>query len=235
MITVYLDESEHSDIGKYTVVAGFHGKKENWDAFVPLWKEGLGNRKFLHMNSLRWNHPNAERRIKPLLDRLGPIPYKSNLVPVYGAVKAEDYLDLVCGTPKLEKFGGYLLSMTQVFEVLLEAIPPTERVKIVCEQQDEYEPLVTELFNTVRKLIKKEHHLKPQLASIEFVPKASTSLTEPGDYLAFSLAKEFSEWGSKKDLWTRSIRESCPKYPFRPGVWLSRDVARQMIKLIQQP
>jgi hypothetical protein len=232
MITAYLDESEHSDSSKYTVVAGFRGKKEQWDEFIPLWRQGLGNRTHLHMNSLRWNHQNAERRIKPLLDRLGPIPYQCGLVPIYSAVKAGDYADLVQGLPKLEDFGGYLLSMAHLFTLLLETISPTERIKIICEQQDEYEPPVNALFNIFQKQAK-TGRLLPQLAGIEFLPKDSSPLFEPSDYLSFSIGKESSELGGKKDLWSRAIRDSCPQYPFQPGVWLSREVARQTIMEIK--
>lgn len=233
MVTVYLDETEHSESGKYTVVAGFRGRKENWERFVPAWKQGLGKRKSLHMKSLRWNEPKAERRIKPLLARLGPIPYQCGLIPVYGAVKASDYFDLVHGIPRLEDSGGYLLSIGHVFTVLLASVPPTERIKIVCEEQHQYEQSVRDLFSVFRKLTNKES-LSPHLASVDFVPKGSTSLTEPSDYLAFSLGKTFSEPESKKDLWSRPIQDSCPPLGFTPGMWLTRDVARDTIRQIMK-
>jgi hypothetical protein len=232
MITVYLDETEHSESGKYTVVAGFRGRKENWERFTPLWEEGLGKRKSLHMKSLRWNDPRAEKRIKPLLARLGRIPYDCGLIPVYGAVKADDYLDLVKGVPRLEKSGGYLLSIGHVFTVLLANIPPTERIAIVSEEQREYDQSVRDLFGVLKTLTKKES-LSPQLASINFVPKGSTSLIEPSDYLAFSLGKTFSESGSKKDLWSRPIQDSCSSLGAESGIWLSREAARETVRQIR--
>jgi hypothetical protein len=230
MITAYLDESEHSDASKYTVVAGFRGKKKNWDALVPLWKDALGNRKTLHMKSLRWNHPNAESRVRDLLAKLGPIPYECGLVPIYGAVKASDYLDLVKGHPKLENFGGYLLSISHVFTVLLETIAVHERIKLVCEEQETYAVDVRAIFEVFKKTAKDE--LYPKLASIEFVPKGSTPLTEPADYLAFALGKSFSEPESRKDLWCRPIHGVGYQLQCTPGAWLTRDVARDTIRQI---
>jgi hypothetical protein len=230
MITVYLDESEHSDASKYTVVAGFRGKKAHWDSFVPRWKQALGNRKTLHMKSLRWNHRSAETRVRDLLATLGPIPYDCGLVPVYGAVKASDYFDLVKGHPKFENLGGYLLSIAHVFMLLLETVPVYERIKIVCEEQEGYEPSANQLF----KIFRMTSHggLYPKLVSIDFVPKGSTSLTEPADYLAFALGKSFSEPEGKKDLWCRPIHGVGHQLQCRPGMWLNRDVARDTIRQI---
>ena len=53
MITVYLDESEHSTASKYMAVAGFYGNDKQWTSFALEWKHALGSRKALHMNTLR--------------------------------------------------------------------------------------------------------------------------------------------------------------------------------------
>jgi hypothetical protein len=225
MITAYLDESDHSDASRYTVVAGFRGKRENWESFAPKWKEALGNRPSLHMKELRWNHPNADTRVRDLLAKLGPIPYDCGLVPVYGAVKASDYIDLVKGHPVLEDFGGYLLSISHVFTLLMETLPVYERIKIVCEEQNAYVTDVKAIFDVFRKTAEPLH---AKLAGIEFVPKGSV-LIEPADYLAFALGKALSEPESKKDLWCRPIHGEGRPLECRPGMWLNRDVARQTI------
>jgi hypothetical protein len=229
MITAYLDESDHSDSSRYTVVAGFRGKKENWELLPPLWKEALGNRKTLHMKDLRWNHPTAATRVRDLLARLGPIPYECGLVPVYGAVKASDYIDIVKGHPVLENFGGYLLSISHVFTLLMETLPPYERVKIVCEEQETYAANVKTVFDVFRRNAEPLH---ARLASIEFVPKESTSLTEPADYLAFALGKALSEPESLRDLWCRPIHGIGFQLQCTPGMWLPRHVARESISQI---
>lgn len=229
MITCYLDESEHSDAAKYTVIAGFHGKQEQWASFVPAWKQTLKPRESLHMSALRWNAKNAEQRIRPLLARLGRVPYDCGLTPIFGAVKESDYSDLVRGDSSLETFGGYLLSLAHVFTHLLESISPHERIKIVCEEQETYEPSAHLIFNVFR--LTSQQPLFPRLVSLSFMPKGS-ALIEPADYLAFGIGKEFSEPGSKKDLWSRPIRDNWHGKG-RAGMWLTRKGARETIRQIQ--
>jgi len=228
MITAYLDESEHSDSDKYTVVAGFRGKKDNRDLFLPEWKQALGNRKCLHMQSLRWNHADAEHRVRDLLARLAPVPYKCGLIPVYAAVRANDYSDLTRGYPRLEAIGGYLLSLTHVFTLLMETVPVVERVKIVCEEQSQYEATAHELFRVFKKQGKRDGGIA-RLASLDFVPKGSIVGIEPADYLAFSIAKTFLEPESKKALWSRPIQDYAAHVNCRTGMWLPQDIARQTI------
>lgn len=230
VITAYLDESEHADSSKYTVIAGFRGKKAHWDSFIPAWKQGLGKRPHLHMTELRWNDEKAESRIKPLLERLGPIPYRCGLIPVYATVRTEDYFDLVRNNPVLRPFGGYLLSIAHVFTLLLTTVPAYERIKIVCEQQDRYEWQVRGLFKAFGQSAEKAGYAR--LQSIEF-EKKGTCLTEPADYLAFAISKEFSEQGSKKELWCRPIKEP-PGWtaPCKTGMWLPREVARETMTQI---
>ena len=233
MVTVYLDETEHSDATKYTVVAGFRGRRENWELFAPRWMQALHPRPSLHMKSLRWNGARAEQKIKPLLERLGRIPYECDLVPVYGAVKACDYIDLIQGeSAKLAALGGYLLAISHVFTLLLDTVSPHERIKIVCEEQKQYEPSARSIFDTFRKIASQVRAPHPQLAGIEFVPKHYTSLIQPSDYLAFSLGKAFSEPESKKAMWSQPIQH-WPNPTCKPGMWLSRDVARDTILQIK--
>jgi hypothetical protein len=232
MITVYLDESEHSDASKYTVVAGFRGKKDQWESFAPAWTNGLGKRGHLHMNSLRWNDPKAESRVKPLLERLGPIPYKCGLVPVFAAVKTADYFDLIENDAHFRVFGGYLLSISHVFTLLIETVPAYERIKIVCEAQEQYEGQARGVFEGFKQTSKQAGFA--QFTSVEFVKKGSTCLTEPADYLAFAIGKTFSEPGSKKDLWCRPIQAEGREFPCRTGMWLNREVARETIRQIQK-
>ena len=231
MITAYLDESDHSDASRYTVVAGFRGKSDNWQLLSERWKEALGKRKSLHMSELRWNHSSAKTRVRDLLAKLGPIPWDCGLVPVYGAVKTSDYIDLVRGYPLLEKFGGYLLSISHVFLLLMETVPVYERIKIVCEEQDQYETSARAMFNVFRRTAEPLH---AKLTSIEFVPKGSTALTEPADYLAFAMGKALSEPESRKDLWCRPIHGEGRELRCKPGMWLPRHVARDTITQIKQ-
>ncbi|HXM64152.1 MAG TPA: hypothetical protein VN950_25040 [Terriglobales bacterium] len=184
------------------------------------------------MNSLHWNGARAEQRIKPLLERLGRIPYECNLIPIYGAVKACDYIDLVQGLSKLAALGGYLMAISHLFTLLLETVSPHERIKIVCEEQKQYEPLARSIFATFKKEASQMRVPHPQLTDIEFVPKHFTSLIQPSDYLAFSLGKSFSEPESKKAMWSQPIQH-WPNPICKPGTWLPRDVARDTILQIK--
>lgn len=229
VITVYLDETEHSDATKYTVVAGFRGDKENWKCLVPAWRNSLGKqRKSLHMKTLHWK---KRDRVKGLLERLGPIPYQCGLVPVFGAIKFEDYKDLVQGDPLLSKFGGYIMSFLHVLTHLLDTVPATERIKVVCEIQTHYSALAAQMFDIFQKTARMDGD-RPELVSIEFTKKCV--LFEPADYLAFSLGKTASELGSMKDVLCRPIQADDQDWSKHPaGKWLGKKVARETILMIQ--
>jgi hypothetical protein len=233
MITVYLDESEHSDTSKYTVVAGFRGKKRQWDSFLPAWEKAKRAKKQLHLTSLRWNSRDAEKRIRPLLERLGPIPYEHGLIPVFGAVKTEDYFDLIRHDRGLKIFGGYMLSLSHVLTLLLETVPAYERIKIVCENQETYSKHAMDVFRGFAETAERDRGY-PKLSSIEFVSKKDMPMFEAADYLAFAIGKTFSEPGSKKDLWCRPIQAEGRTFPCRTGMWLNREVARETIRQIQR-
>jgi len=235
MITAYLDESHHSTPEEFMFVAGFWGKQDQWLALAPRWKEALGNRPSLHMNRLRWNHPSSERRIRDLLARLGPIPYECGLTPVYGGVKVGDYIDLIADDSYYRQFiSGYVLCLGHILTLLLETLPPYERIKIVCEAQNSYQPSAQLLFR-VFQLMAANQPLCAQLKSIEFVAKDSTMLLQAADYLAYSLAQSFKENGGKKDLWCRPIHGEKYLPPDKPfGAWLPRHVARETILQIKE-
>lgn len=157
------------------------------------------------MKDLRWNERRAEYRVKPLLEKLGPIPRANHLSPVYGAVKVSDYFDLVAGRSELEqKMCGYFLCLSIILSVLLNDLPQYARAKIVCEEQKEYEPLAGALFKSFSEVVA-ETPGRAYFSGIEFIPKDSSSLTQPSDYLAFAITKYYDERGSRKDLWCRPI------------------------------
>lgn len=229
VITLYLDESNHSSSDSYVVVAGFRGTEEQWIDFAPKWKAALGNRSALHMSDLRWNAKGS--RVKELLARLGPIPYECGLIPVYGGVRVNDYYDLVKHDSVLEqRLRGYLICLASVFCVLLETIPGHEKIKIVCEAQNEYQPGAGEFFK-IYKQMAGESAKYPYFVSIEFVDKST--LLEPADYLAFALGKNLSQPGCKKDLWCRPIHAEGRKLSCRPGIWMDKKVARETIEMIK--
>ncbi len=228
MITLYLDESNHSAEDSYAVVAGFRGTEQQWSAFVPTWKEALGNRTNLHMRKLRWN--SKEERVKELLAKLGPIPYECGLIPVYGGVRVNDYIDLIRNDTALEQsLKGYLLCLASVFCVLIETLQGHEKIKIVCEAQTEYEMGAKRYFSIYQQ-IAGEDPRNPYLTSIEFADKCTRF--EPADFLAFALNKNLSQPGCKKDLLCRPIHAKGFTLPCRPGIWMNRKVARETILMV---
>jgi hypothetical protein len=204
-LTTYVDESQHDATARHVVVAGFCGSEDEWGAFLGDWADGLGKRKSLHMKDLRWNGKHSERRVKGLLGRLGPIPHRHHLSPVCGAVKVSDYFDLVAGEEEFErKICGYFLCLSVIFAVLVRDLPGYARVNIICEKQGQYETLGRALFESFGK-IAAGNPRNAYFSGISFIPKDSSPLMQPSDYLAFAMAKYLDERGSKKDIWCRPI------------------------------
>ena len=230
MITVYLDETRHSEPRDFAFVAGFRGTEDQWNKFIPAWKGALGKRASLHMKDLRWGGQHSENRVKPLLERLGPIPYECGLIPVYGGVRVNDYYDLMANeTIFKQKVMGYIVCLAAAFTLLMETVAGHESIKIVCEAQHEFEVGAKRLFRIYRYLAG-QNPSRPYLSSIEYVEK--NALLEPADYLAFALGKHFNENGSKKDLWCRPIHGEQFQLPCPAGYWLTAEGARKTFQMI---
>lgn len=226
MITAYLDESRHEERDKYMALAGFFGNEEQWRSFGPDWVSALGKRKSLHMSSLRLQ--SKPQRARKLLDRLGPLPHKHGLTPVHAALKVGDYLDLVQGTPQNDKFPGYCICLGSVMSAINWAVDPFESIKLVCEINKVYEDKANLTFRQVRIAFSKPE--RPYFSGIEFVPKNSTHLIEPSDFLAFAIAHHLEDPHSLKSELCRSI--------FGPdalikGMTLNRDEIRQMMERVR--
>jgi hypothetical protein len=206
MLTAYVDESGHEGKG-WMFLAGWLGNCEQWTNFADEWKKGLGpQRKSLHMTELRWN----QDRTRKLLARLGPIPESCHLRGVLGGVRFGDYEDLVSGTPEAKQLKGYMSCLMPMVAETLRGMPKDERLEIVFEQQNEYEPFVNMALPTFTG---PDRHApwkmmpdgKPRLAKWSFVPKGTTMLTEPADYLAFALREVWTDKTSKKAQWCSPI------------------------------
>ena len=87
MLSVYLDESSHEDPDSYITLAGFFGDKEQWDAFVPDWKNALGQRPSLHMKDIRGWHRN-KARIERSLKKLREVSHSHSLFPIFASLRA---------------------------------------------------------------------------------------------------------------------------------------------------
>jgi hypothetical protein len=220
MLTAYLDESGH-ETKEWMFVAGFLGNDEQWKKLAPLWRAALGQRKALHMKGLRWNNT----RTRELLARLGPIPDKCKLTPVMGGVRGRDYEDLLEGTPAQKLLKGYVTCIYPLVINVLRHIPSNERLEIVFEQQDEYQPFAECALAAIVSL----RNRRPDwfLTNWSFVPKDSTILTQPADYFVYALRQLYQDKNSKKTEWCRPILNSGDKQGI--GAIMKRSEIRQSV------
>jgi len=230
MLKAYIDESGHESKG-WMFLAGFLGREEQWRDFVPKWKSALGpQRKFLHMRRLRWKKDST----KQLLARLGPIPEKCGLEGLMAGVRFQDYEDLVFGTREEKLLKGYMACLMPMVIQTLRGIPDDERLELVFEQQREYQPFVNmalpfaAMSNQPWQVTKDG---RPKLAKWSFVPKGSTVMTDPADYLAFALREVWTDRKSKKAEWCKPILTSGSGKGY--GVVMKREMIRRIISNTQ--
>jgi hypothetical protein len=226
MFRAYIDESGHES-RDWMFIAGFMGREERWGEFIPKWQAGLGpQRKSLHMHDLRWSKESTRR----LLARLGPIPSECGLEGMIAGVRFQDYEDLVSGRPEEKTLKAYLAALIPMIVQALRGIPDTERLELVFEQQNEYEPFANMALEWVAipdHQWKRTVDGKPKLAKWSFVPKGSTSLTEPADYLAYALREVWTNKKSKKAQWCTPILAAGRGRGY--GVILNRALIRKII------
>jgi hypothetical protein len=192
MLTAYLDESGQES-RNLMVLAGFLGDSDQWLKCEADWRAGLGKKKHLHMNDLRWSKP---KRVKKLLDALGPIPHAAGLQAVFTSAAMSDYDDLVSGTEMERMLRSYILALVGMIQIIAKNIPDNETFKLILESNDQYELNAQSLFKASRGLVTSDGRQK--LVSIEFVDKGTTLLTEPADYLAYALIQMHRNPGSIK-------------------------------------
>lgn len=206
MLTAYVDETGHEST-EHVIVAGFMGNDEQWKNLASEWRRGLGNRKAIHLKELRWRSK-SNYRVRELLERLGPIPRQCGLIPVFGGVRVSDYADLLSGSLVKKINKGYLLCLYPLIARVLSTLQGEERLKLVCEENWQYE-VFTKVIELVcgafaHSIFRTPSGL-PRLAGIEFIPKASSSLTQPADYLAFAILQQHRDPTSLKARWTLPI------------------------------
>lgn len=231
MITVYLDESKHDDRNSYMVVAGFWGNKEQWGALTPDWIDSLGKRKSLHMSTLRLNSERGAKRSRTLLKRLGALPYKHGLTPVYAAVKTGDYLDIVANTSTEKRLPGYVICLTAVISRLSKSVPSNESIKIICETQTTYEGMAVLTFRQLRASYPISQPSRPYFSGIEFIPKDSSVLTQPSDFLAYAVAEGHRDRKSRKTRLCNPILGPTGRII---GLTLERDDVRRIVSKTKQ-
>ena len=226
--TAYLDESGHEG-NNHVVIAGFIGDDEQWTACAQLWKRALAPRKALHMSDLRW-HGKHNNRVRDLLYRLGPIPHMCGLVPVFGGVNVSNYFDLLTGPMTRMINKGYMLSLYTLVPFALASLRGEERLKIVLEANDRYSfmtPIVPLICNAFAKGLNSPIFTtpsgEPRLSGLEFTAKSA--LTEPADYIAFSLLQHLRDAKSQRARWCAPILGDGRGF----GKFLTREESRRGI------
>ena len=137
---------------------------------------------------------------------------------VLGGVKVADYADLVSGTPAEIPLKGYVVALFPLIMTVLGAIPENETVEFVFEEQRQYQDLTSLVFETINNLPIKEGEAlglpvsmffgpdgKTKITKWRQVPKDSTVLAEPADYLVFALTQFYRNRHSKKSRWCMPI------------------------------
>ena len=207
MLTAYVDESGHEG-RDWVFVAGLLGNDDQWRHLAAEWRYALGNRKKFHMRSLRWKH----RRTKKLLEALGPLPAKCGLQRIMGGIKVSEYADLIGTGPMNEQaLKGYVLALLGMIYQVLRHLPKGERLEIVFEQQKQYQPLAQELLSMVAiedHALDENRHRGSELRKVKLVPKDSTILTQPADYMAYAVLQHYRDSSSQRAQWCKSILRS---------------------------
>lgn len=230
--TAYVDESGHES-NRHVILAGFLGDDHQWDACARAWRVGLGPRKALHMSELRWTGK-TNYRVRNLLNCLGPIPHECGLTPVFGGVNVSHYADLLSGTLVTRANKGYVIALYHMVPNILATLKGEDRLKLVLEENTQYKPfgglteiVCTALAKAVDSPIFKTSSGLPRLAGVEFIPKASSLLTQPADYLAFALLQYCRDPRSQKARW------SAPIFGNGQGIgkFVSRDEVRKGIRV----
>jgi hypothetical protein len=227
VLRAYLDESGHEGDG-YVFLAGYLGNEDQWRNLASRWRAGLGQKKSFHAKKLR-----RSAATERLLARLGPIPEEVGLTPLFGGVKVSDYFDLVRGT-NAEKFSkGFNMALCPLVLKTLHFVPKDERVEFFFEQQNEYEFGVNQLLGWLsqcssRELVNADG--KSKIARWGFVPKDSTILTQPADYLSYALTQVYRDAGSKKSEWCRPILASGEGV----GMVMNRKEIRNIVRLSEK-
>jgi hypothetical protein len=227
MLTAYLDETGQ-EAKDWVFITGFLGNEDQWRDFAPKWKEGRGGKRSFHTKELRFK----KERERRLLELLGPIPVSCGLEPIAGGIRVSDYEDLLGGNIVLEKLNcGYISALFPLVIQALRWIPANERLEIVFEEQERYGWLADFCLRQVSKLPIDFMWTKdgnPKLAKWSFVPKGSTSFTEPADYFAYAQLQYQRDKNSLKSQWCMPILKSADSVGII-GAVMTKNQARETV------
>ena len=205
MIFGYFDESGETGDG-FVVVAGFVGQRKDWKKFLELWQKELGNRKSLHLASMRLGSRNATKKYGDLLLRLGTVPKRANLCAFAGSVQTAHYADRVKGTVAAIGMAGYSVALVAMVDAVLESklLPKRERIEFTFEDQMVFAFPRASIFHNFRRVAKyKTHHGKSRIGKDSSMEKRP--LLEASDYLAYAMLQHLMDPDSQKSKLTNPI------------------------------
>jgi hypothetical protein len=208
VLTLYADESGQQQYEERMFVAGYMGDDDAWKKFPGLWKQAIHPRPHLHLNRVKFK----KDATKQMLEKAGLVPKACGLTPVLGGVKVKGYRHLVRGTQVERALCGYALCVYAMVYNALRVVPTNERLEVVLEQQTVYGVHAHAAMQVIADMGDNPEILmadgRPKLANWRFVPKYSTSLTEPGDYFAYALFQLWKDQTSRRSIWCRPILDA---------------------------
>jgi hypothetical protein len=208
VITLYADESGQHQDDQRMFVAGYFGDDVAWNKFPTLWKQAIHPRPHLHLNRVKFKSSSE----KKMLEKAALVPKECGLTPALGGVKMKDYRYRVRNTEQERALHGYALCVYAMVYNILRAIPPDEQLEVVLEQQDRYGIHAQAAMQVIADMGDNPEILsadgKPKLAGWRFVPKCSTTLTEPGDYFAYALFQMWRDKTSRRSTWCKPILDA---------------------------
>lgn len=222
MLTAYFDESGIHKGDHLCVVAGFVGNEAQWASFIHDWLAALRPRPLLHMRKLRWNqHPD---RIAPLLARLGPIPYRYNLIPVYCGMWQKDYEEIMKGKVREKFTTPYITCAQSCMAIALGELAGPDEVQFVFERQRVNQSAMENLRSVVFGLVGVDSRVR----DIIFRPAREMPCLEPADYLAFQLREWKLDPHSVKATMGMSILGANP----HGGIYTREQIKQKTDELI---
>lgn len=221
LLTGYFDESGIHEGDHTCVVAGFVGNDAQWQGFAAEWIPAIRPRLNLHMTKLRWKqHPG---RIAPLLAKLGPIPYRYNLRPVFVRLRWSDYNRIVKGNVSARFTNPYALCAVCCMTEVLSNIAGSDEVYFLFDRQ---EGLRKKTMQELRDLSFDFWGVDSRVKGIDFIPRQSTVCLDPADYLAFVLREKGIDGNSVKVQMGASIMAGRGGY----GGTIAADQLKEMVE-----
>jgi hypothetical protein len=211
MLTAYFDESGTGSKEELCVVGGFVGNEAQWASFAGDWIKALGkHRDNLHLTKLRWNR-RYDRIVKDLA-KLGPIPRRYNLIPVFVGMWHQDFEDLFKGKVREAFTDPYMTCVQQCMALALHhLVGKDDEIQFILDWQ---EGRRARMMNKLRDVAFKFAKMEPRLKTLHFTPMRSTVCLDPADYLVFALREGILDPNSDK------AKASAPivAYPLYGGI-----------------